>query len=192
MIGTKNYMGVFISTDGGLTWTQVRIRTDENSQACAAAFDPSNTRTIYVAGTTSSGSPVLHKSTDGGANWTSLSPPSSGCPIDALAQAAGSSGPLYAATGWEGIFASTDGGGSWTKFANAPYSGDCLAVNKLNPNELFVGNWNGLWYSADKGATWTDLSGDLPVKSVNSIQVDGAVRKVYVGTAGGGICRRSF
>jgi len=184
-------MGVFLSSDGGSTWTQVRIRSDVDSLAQVAAMDPSNTRTIYVAGVTFSGSPVLHKSTDGGANWTSLSPPSTQARIDALAVSNGSPAMVYTAT-WEGVFSSADGGGSWTKLANPPYSSSCLAVNKLNPNELFVGSWDGLWYSCDKGATWTDLTADLPVKTVNSIQVDGAARKVYVGTEGGGICRRSF
>jgi len=46
--------------------------------------------------------------------------------------------------------------------------------------------------SSDGGATWKDLSEGLPSFSVNSIAIDPAARVVYVGTSGGGICRRSF
>jgi len=187
----NNLMGIFLSTDGGSNWTQIKIRDDNYSCATAAALDPVTTNTIYVAGYTSAGAPVLYKSTDGGANWTQLAPPTSSQYLSSIVVDPNSSNTIYAGTSYQGVYKSTNGGSSWTSLANAPWQGKCIAVNPSNSNEVFAGAW-GIYYSSDGGATWKDLSEGLPSKSVNSIAVDPAARVVYVGTSGGGICRRSF
>ncbi len=185
-------MGIFLSTDGGSDWKQIKIRNDTGSCLEVAAFDPSNRNTIYVAGYKSSYAPALHKSTDGGASWTELTPPSSSARIEAIAVDPSVSGTIYLGTSWAGIFVSTNGGDTWTKLENGPWGCNCIAINESNPNEIFAGNWSFFSYSNDKGATWTDISEGLPVRGVTSIEIDGAARQVYVGTSGGGILRRDF
>ena len=191
MDGSNALMGIFLSTDGGLNWTQIKIRDDNGSSATAAALDPANTNTIYVAGYTSVWAPVLYKSTDGGANWTQIASPSATRRLSSIVVDPNSSNTIYAGTESGGVYKSTNGGSSWTSLANAPQAGKCIAVNPSNSNEIFAGGW-GVFTSSDGGATWKDIGEGLPSQSVNSIAIDTAARVVYVGTSGGGICGRSF
>lgn len=49
LVGGKSVMGISRSTNGGLKWTQTKIRDDNNSYVTAVALDPSNRNTVYVA-----------------------------------------------------------------------------------------------------------------------------------------------
>jgi photosystem II stability/assembly factor-like uncharacterized protein len=193
-----NTLHVASSAGGGQNWSQIKIRDENKSGADAGIIDPSDGNTIYLSGHTAAWTPVLYKSGDAGASWTEISVPklpasSSTSQIQALAVDPKSSNRVYAGTAWSGVYVSTNGGGAWTQLGgNAPWSAECIAVNASNPNELFIGNNGGFFYSKNTGASWTDLWRDLPAKSVLSIHIDGSARKVYVGTQGGGICRRSF
>jgi hypothetical protein len=40
--------------------------------------------------------------------------------------------------------------------------------------------------------SWSNFSDGLAVKNINWVQLDPVARKVYVGTQGGGICKRGF
>jgi len=181
-------MGAYISLDGGLTWTPVKIRSDGNSMASVAAFDPENRKILYVGGW-GGGWACLHKSTNGGASWTQLAIPA--C-VDILCLAVDpkASGTLYFG-GSNGVFKSTNGGSSWT-WLTGVYNAQSMAVNPKNGNEVFVGNWSGVFYSKDQGATWKDLSQGMPAKSTNWVAVHPTSRIVYAGTFNGGLLRRNF
>lgn len=185
-------MGIFLSTDAGTNWTQIKIMNVADSQAEAAALAPSNVSTIYVAGYISSGTRVIFRSTDGGAAWTQGAAPSSSAQVSGLAVHPSSPSTLYATTSWGGCFKSTDGASSWTKMDKAPSGANCVAINPSNPNEVFIGSNDGVYYSADGGATWTDLSAGLAATDVVWIEIDAPARLIYAGIEGGGICRRSF
>jgi len=186
-------MGIFLSTNGGTNWTQVKIMNENGTTADAAAVAPSSVNTIYVAGGDSSGDHYyFYRSANGGAAWTQVAAPSTSSDVTGLAVHPSLPTTLYAATSWAGVFKSTDGGSSWTELDKAPDSGNCVVVNPSNPNEVFVGSSDGIEYSADGGATWTDLSAGLAAKNVVWIEIDGPARLVYAGIESGGICRRSF
>jgi xyloglucan-specific exo-beta-1,4-glucanase len=132
LVGGKAVMGISRSTDGGLKWTQTKIRDDNYSYATAAALDPSNGNTVYVAGVTASSIPVFYKSTDGGVTWGPIASPSSspGPVFSSIAIAPDSPKTLY--TGGisnQGIYKSTNGGSTWTKIANSPSSSRWIVIN---------------------------------------------------------------
>jgi photosystem II stability/assembly factor-like uncharacterized protein len=186
-------MGIFLSTNGGTSWTQVKIYNENGSEADQAALAPSDMKTIYVAGHRyPSWNPILFRSANGGASWTQVTAPASQARVTGLAVHPGSPTTVYATTAWQGNFKSTDGGSSWTKLSCAAYGAYCVAVNPSNPNEVFIGSSDGIDYSADGGATWTDLSAGLAAKNVVWIEIDGPGRLAYAGINGGGVCRRSF
>lgn len=199
LVGGQSVMGVYRSTDGGLKWTQTKIRDDANSYATAVALDPSNRNTVYVAGWTASYIPVFYKSTNGGAAWTPIASPSSssGFRFASIAVAPDSPTTVYTNSGnsLQEIYKSTNGGSSWTRLANGPSYTWLVAVNPSDSNEVLAAG-QGVFYSADGGSTWEDLSTGLPLdynhNGMTCVAIDSAGRKVYVGTWGGGICRRSF
>jgi photosystem II stability/assembly factor-like uncharacterized protein len=199
LVGGRSVMGVYRSTDGGLKWTKTKIRDDANSYATAVALDPSNRNTVYVAGWTASYIPVFYKSTNGGAAWTPIASPSSssGFRFASIAVAPDSPTTVYTNSGnsLQEIYKSTNGGFSWTRLVNGPSYTRWVAVNPSDSNEVLAAG-SGVFYSGDGGSSWKDLSPGLPVDytrfSMTCVAIDSAGRNVYVGTWGGGICRRSF
>src|SRR5262249_32910532 len=71
--GATGPVGIFVSNDGGVTWTQL-VNGLPNQVATDVALDPVNPLNVYAAigyifGSTDNG---IYKSVDGGASWTKL------------------------------------------------------------------------------------------------------------------------
>ena len=116
----------------------------------------------------------IWKTTDGGANWTSIWPNENTQSMGAFAQAP--DGTLWAGTGeanppgggltyfGDGIYKSTDNGAHWTKMGlTKSESIGRIAVDPTNSNKLFVAATGhvarsaaqrGLYRSVDAGKTW--------------------------------------
>ncbi|HEX9659698.1 MAG TPA: hypothetical protein VGA18_05325 [Rhodothermales bacterium] len=97
---------VYLSTDGGLTWSLV---TQADSEVTGVAADPSNgARFAFV--TYGGGA---HLTEDGGATWRDVT---EGLPLPYLVETvfAPTGGRLWVATKEEGIYHTDDGGASWT------------------------------------------------------------------------------
>lgn len=144
---------------------------------------------ILAGGTDGAGKPVLYRSTNGGVDWTQLALPLAYAP-KALAIDPRNPKIVYF-TSSSRAFRSADGGATWTELAGV-WGGNSIAINRLNPAEVFIGGWNGVFYSKDRGVTWASLNEGLPSTSVYQIALDPVGRKIYAGTASGGVCRRSF
>jgi len=84
LYGPNAERGVFMTTDGGTTWTKT-LYVDENTGATELAIDPSNPQNLwaamyqrqrtawgYVGGGAGSG---IYQSTNGGRSWTKLASP---------------------------------------------------------------------------------------------------------------------
>jgi len=201
MSGGKQMMGIYLTRDGGESWTAVKIGEGDGGSISTVVLDPKNGNIIYAAGLVSDSTSVLYKSSNGGASWTPLNSPSveSSYKPEIAALAVDPSAPntLYALCRWGSeVFRSTDGGATWTRLPLPQESGfgyqGYLAVNPSKTSEIFVGGEKGVFYSGDGGATWTDLSADLPVKKIRGVFIDGPKRQLYVGTYGAGVCQRSF
>jgi hypothetical protein len=94
--------GLFKSTDGAMTWTQVTNGMTATN-VFALLFDPASPSTFY-AGTDAG----VFRSTDGGSSWTPINLGLTNLVIDALIPAPGPDGVLYAATNGGGVFFLTD------------------------------------------------------------------------------------
>lgn len=129
--------GIYKSTDGGETWTNMGLR--ESERIAKILIDPNSTNTVYacVPGKLWSDSDErgLYKTTDGGKNWTKVlkgANASTGCSMASMDSK--DSQTIYAGMwdfrrkGWtfrsggedeqafsgSGLFKSTDGGKTWT------------------------------------------------------------------------------
>jgi photosystem II stability/assembly factor-like uncharacterized protein len=108
---------VFLSNNGGSTWTTPAALPNNGLSLSDLTFDPTNHNILYVGSVAPDGTKNhLWKSTDFGASWTAIeSGLPAGVPVNTVTVDPGSSATLYAATHL-GVYRSTDAGTSWTRF----------------------------------------------------------------------------
>src|SRR5258705_4562179 len=181
--------GVYKSTDGGKTWTNVGFAASENISKIR--IHPSNPDIVFVAACGKHSVPNadrgVFKSTDGGKTWKKvLFRDDKTAAID-IAFSRTTPNVMYAAL-WEafrkeytmssggpgsGLFKSTDGGETWTEITRATGlpSGVIgrigVGVSDANPNLVYalVENENGgLFRSDDAGATWTVVNQNRAIR----------------------------
>lgn len=147
--------GVFVSTDGGATWTQHDSVTAR--RIARVLVSPDDSQRVYVAGADG-----FERSTDGGATWTTVR---TGQISDAVIDP-NDADTLYINVRNDGIYKSADGGGSWTKLAAGPTGSDAnwirlaIGVNGAHGSNHLVAKKSGTIYrSTDGGASWNTLAG---------------------------------
>jgi photosystem II stability/assembly factor-like uncharacterized protein len=149
--------GVFVSTDGGTSWTQ---RTSVLARRIAKILvSQDNANHVYVAGESG-----FEKSTDGGVTWNTIH---SGQISDAVIDPVDAD-VLYIAVRNDGIYKSTDAGATWTKLNNGPSGSTNANWLKLaigdsgaHGSDFILAKQSGtINRSTDGGTTWTTLSGD--------------------------------
>ncbi len=185
--------GVFISDSGSL-WTPSTLVTPSID---AVAVEAIHTPVRLVAGSdtqASGGGLPLFQSLDGGATWTTLTPPLSGSIIVRLVAgplpASGNVRPLAAGTNG-GLFLSTDNGGTFSAL-----SGGALLPTTDFTQVAFISNQSNRFYAgsdgggSNKGGLWrTDNGGQdfvsmqPPQPSVTALAVSSdAEPTLYVAT----------
>jgi hypothetical protein len=179
--------GVYRSTDGGATWTQLGLAGSE--RIGRLAIDPGNPNRIFAAATGSlfvpGGVRGLYRTVDGGATWQRVlagTTTTTGA-VDVAVDPSNPSrvyaamwdhqrrpeGRTYGGTG-SGLYRSTDGGTTWTRLAGGlPAAGTNLgrmgvAVAPSDSNRLYAiaadttGNFLGFWTSTNGGTGWSRIT----------------------------------
>lgn len=179
--------GVWKTTDGGQSWTNVSDGTFGGSIGAVAVseWDPN---VIYVGGgektvrgNVSHGDGVW-KSTDAGKSWTHVGLADSRRipririhPRDPDLVYVAALGHLFGPNEERGVFRSRDGGGSWEKilYVDDEVGAVDLILDPTNPRILYASFWrvkrtpyslesggpgSGLWKSTDGGDSWTELT----------------------------------
>ena len=141
--------GIFKSTDGGETWTN--LYTTGTTNYLDISFDSFNN--VYVA----AGSAGVLKSTDGGATFTNIPAGTfGGNSVNTVL--GGSNGLLFVGVTTGGIYRSTDFGNTFSQVLSG-YSIVSLEFDKFNPSFVYAGSSsttiNGFFRSTDGGATFT-------------------------------------
>lgn len=153
---TGTARGIFKSTDGGETWTNVY--STGTSNYLDIAFDPLNN--VYVANSSNG----LIISTDGGSSFTTI-PTSTFGGNSVNTVACGESGLVLVGVTSGGVYRSTDYGATFTQTLSG-YSIVSLEFDKFNPNRVYAGSssttLNGFFISTDGGQSFTG-----PTNSVN-------------------------
>jgi photosystem II stability/assembly factor-like uncharacterized protein len=164
--------GVWKSTNGGVTWTNVLRRGVVN-----LAIDPRRPETVYASGSkgfrAKSSRNSIYKTVDGGGDWRAAGPPGLadiyfGHPIVVDRRPPGS---IYAG-GSRGLFASANQGRTWStllRLRSAFHGVGAIALDPLRANVLYVGTTRGVVKSDDGGQTWS--APRLDGRNVSSIAI---------------------
>ena len=176
--------GVYKSTDGGQTWTNVGLR--DSQHIATVLIDPRDANVVYVAAEGHASGPNeergVYKSTDAGASWKKI------LYVDAKTGAAdlildpNNPNTLYAAMDEQrrdaytmvsggpggGLYKSTDGGANWKKIEGRGFPTGTLgrigvALAASNPNRVYAvveAKENALYRSNDAGESWEMVNND--------------------------------
>ncbi len=179
--------GVWKTTDGGQTWTNISDGFFGGSIG-AVAVSESDPNVLYVGGgevtvrgNVSSGY-GMYRSEDGGRSWQEIGLKNSRHiprlrihPRNPDLMYAAVLGDLYKSSDERGVYRSKDGGQTWQRvlFANADAGAVDLVLDPTNPKIIWASTWrirrtpyslesggegSALWKSTDGGDTWKDMS----------------------------------
>ena len=181
--------GIFKSTDGGTTWTQLTTGLPAVIQA-NLAIAPSDSRIVYatVAGTTAetpaarstTGTVGFYKSTDAGAHWALAGPQDprpmgriGGGDLPTIAVDPKNPDVVYSAS--TVFWRTMDGGTTWSAVRGAPGGDDYQKtwINPLNPDILLVVSDQGGVVSANRGVSWSNWY-NQPTAAMYHVSTDNA------------------
>jgi len=173
-------VGIYRSTDGGVTWTQLTDAAVAARAFVAIAVSPSDHLTVYAAGCFDVG---VFKSTDGGESWTAIN---SGLPypygfFKEMVIDPSDANRIFLG-GQNGLFRSVDGGASWTQLTaglEPTATAGAIVLDPTDSQVVYCGTNGGVYYSIDGGDTFLALNqgmGGKPFVSTNlALSSDGAV-----------------
>ncbi len=183
--------GIFKTTDGGTTWTQITSGLPStNYQRIAFAQNPDTANTVYAviqSTDNSSGGDAglkgIYKSTDAGSTWSALTKPSNisstgslsylgdqGWYGNVIAVDPNNTANIY--VGGVDMMKSTDWGNSWSQLTywDASYGtpvihADHHAITFVpgSSGVVYAGDDGGIQKSTDGGASWTSLNNGLAI-----------------------------
>ena len=165
-------MGIFKSTDGGTTWTQLSTGLPKILQA-NIAIAPSDPRVLYAAIAPATGAIGFYKSTDGGMTWfqpvhgANNERPAAKQDMRPLGRIGGGDLPTLAIDGKDAnvvytastvMWRTMDGGLTWSAVRGAPGGDDYqrIWVNPANPDIIVAVADQGAVVSANRGASWSN------------------------------------
>jgi photosystem II stability/assembly factor-like uncharacterized protein len=179
--GGSNVNGIYKSTNAGLTWSLVA--TGAGIGRISLAIAPSNTSTLYAAIASTSGSFYgAFKSTNSGANWTTLPFNTDDCnnqcdydmpiavsPTNANLVLLGESANYNAVGLLNGmVFLSSDGGTTWSDITvqgGTNLHPDQHAITfSGDGSQVFIGDDGGIWSNKPLNlGSWTNLNAPLAI-----------------------------
>lgn len=183
---------VFKSWNGGATWSDSISPPGSGcilgylAYTTLMAMDPEDPNTLYLGETDDEdGFYALLKSTDGGADWTSIWNAGNGLQsgLNALAIDSVTPTTLYAGL-FTGVFKSTDGGATWNVTALKDTFVTALAIHRTKPSVLYAVASGGLFKSVDAGASWV-ATGVAGVNATSVVIAPNDSDIVYAATPGG-------
>jgi len=176
------YPTVYVSNDGGATWTPGFPAT--SSRFNVVAVDP-HASTVYAVG-----AGYIRISTNAGASWTSAAPIAGGVNDNMLAVRP-LDGAIFLCTG-TGLFLSTNQGGTFSPLSalgNMPVVSVAPAPN--DSNVIYAATATAVFQTSTGGATWAQLptvtsGGMLAMNPLNALELYLATSAGFLHTLDGG------
>ncbi len=176
--------GIYLSHDGGKTWTASADMAGQNVLALAEA--PSNAK-VYVAGTLSG----VYRSDDGGQRWKQISPAGSSelHEVESVAIDPVDTNTVYAGT-WHLPWKTTDGGAHWSNIKDGLIDDSdvfSIIIDPHTPSVVYASACSGIYKSDTAGNLFHKVQG-IPstARRTRVLMQDPADSKtVYAGTTEG-------
>jgi uncharacterized repeat protein (TIGR01451 family) len=170
--------GVFVSSDGGASWSQFNTGITA-TPTYANSFVADSSGNIYVGiqgtGTTD---PVFYLRS--GNTWVNTG--NAGLPVGKGLYANSltydiRNGRIYAGIEGNGVWYTTDSGASWTQtgteFLNGPSANVTqIALDAILESTIYAGTDNGIYKSVDSGSTWFRSDSGVFASTVRAMVVD--------------------
>jgi hypothetical protein len=181
--GTNIYatsgVGVFLSTDNGITWNAVN--TGLPSGPDAIALSGSN----LFAGTWGNG--VYYSSNNGG-NWTAVNTGLTNMYINTIAV---SGSNIFAGTENGGVFLSTNNGSTWTAVNTGLSISNSIKSFAISGSNVFTGTDDGgVYLFSNSGNNWIAVNTGLTITNIYSLAASGDT--LFAGSYKGGVWKRSI
>jgi photosystem II stability/assembly factor-like uncharacterized protein len=176
MVASTLLNGIFISDDGGLTWSTsnnglIRLPVWALAQNGSALFTSCSTTSYNY----SEYFYDVQKSQDQGMNWVRSSSGMTNIPVSVFAV-----GPSFMIAGGQGVYISYDNGLTWQSVFNPGYSINTLLISG---SQIFAGTNGGMFLSDDGGTTWHSANNGLGNTTILSMTTKGNI--VFAGTSSG-------
>lgn len=183
-------MGVFKSTNGGISWSSANDTTSQQSNVAELAVQADDPQVVFAA---TSNQGVL-KTTNGGAIWTVVNnglppgPRALSVAIDPL-----DSDHILVGLDDAGLYESFGGGLAWHAVpVGLPAEADVtdIAYCPTDGRLIYIGDQrSGVYRSIDAGGTWVTVNDGLRMKAVNALAFSGDGQVLYAGTEGEAVFR---
>lgn len=167
------------SRDYGVTW-QTPATPLPNRAVGDISVDPENPQRA-LATFTSSGTPHVFVTTDGGANWTDIT----GTLPDVTTQASafGPGGSVYVGNMY-GVYSAPTAGGPWTRAAELPFVRVTDLVYNSRTNRMIAATYGrGVWsfdFTAPGAVLRGDVNGDAVVNAADALVIQQAITGIQV------------
>jgi photosystem II stability/assembly factor-like uncharacterized protein len=169
---TSGRDGLYVSDDGGMTWTRDNFATTHIYRCHTIVFHPTERDVVYVTISNAGSRNGIWRSRDGGRSWSQLT---AGLPSPAamgrasLAIAPSDPNILFALIandrrGVLGVYRSGDGGNAWQDVAGNHFTeerqmsyNNTIAIHPTNPNHVLCGGVD-LHRTTNGGNSWRQVT----------------------------------
>ena len=180
--------GIYITNDGGVTWTS---QPEMRGQAVRALAQSKSNPNILIAGSLRG----IFRSTDGGARWSQISPPDSTeiHEIQSIAIDPDDPNVIYAGT-WHLPWKTRDGGEHWERMAGLGKHSIIddsdvfsIIVDPEAPKVVYLSACSGIYKSEDAGALFDKVQGipSAARRTLVMLQDPHDLKTVFAGTTEG-------
>jgi photosystem II stability/assembly factor-like uncharacterized protein len=176
--------GLFISHDGGKTWTASADMHGQSIRALSQA--PSNPK-ILIAGTLKG----VYRSTDGAAHWSLITPEGSNelHEVESIAIDPADPSVIYAGT-WHLPWKTTNGGQNWFNIKQGVIDDSdvfSIIIDPKQPTTVFASACSGIYKSQDSGSLFHKVQGIPSTARRTRVLLQDPVNHniVYAGTTEG-------